>query len=334
MSFKYNKILVIGSNSFTGSSYIDFALNKSCKLVGISRSSEYNKVMLPYKSNPFLDKFKFYKLDVNKHINKILEIIDSFKPEVVINFSAQGEVRNSWKFPEHWYTTNCLSIVKLTNALVKRKFIKRYISISTPEVYGTTNKRLLDSNFYNPSTPYAASKLAGDLHLNTLLKKYNFPVVFSRSANVYGPHQQLYRIIPRTIIYLKMRKKIKLHGKGESKRSFIHIKDVVEAIHRIIKFGKIGEVYHVAPKANEISIYKIVKLICNIMGYDFNLCVKLISENYGQDEVYKLNSKKIRDLNNWSEQISLKDGINETIEWVNFNWEIIKKMPLEYLHKV
>ena len=70
------------------------------------------------------------------------------------------------------------------------------------------------------------------------------------------------------------------------------------------------------------------------MGYDFSLCVKLISENYGQDEVYKLNSKKIRDLNNWSEQISLKDGINETIEWVNFNWEIIKKMPLEYLHKV
>ena len=71
MSFKYNKILVIGSNSFTGSNYIDFALTKSCKLVGISRSNEYNKVMLPYKSNPFLDKFKFYKLDVNKHIKNV-----------------------------------------------------------------------------------------------------------------------------------------------------------------------------------------------------------------------------------------------------------------------
>ena len=265
---------------------------------------------------------------------QILEIIDSFKPEVVINFSAQGEVRNSWKFPEHWYTTNCLSIVKLTNALVKRKFIKRYISISTPEVYGTTNKRLLDSNFYNPSTPYAASKLAGDLHLNTLLKKYNFPVVFSRSANVYGPHQQLYRIIPRTIIYLKMRKKIKLHGKGESKRSFIHIKDVVEAIHRIIKFGKIGEVYHVAPKANEISIYKIVKLICNIMGYDFNLCVKLISENYGQDASYILNSNKIRKNFDWSEKISLNEGIKETIDWIEFNWKTIAKMGNSYIHKI
>ncbi len=334
MSVNCSKILVIGSNSFTGSNFVNFALSKSIKLVGISRSNEYKEIMLSYKSNPNLNNFKFYKLDVNKHLNKILTLIDSFKPEVIINFSAQGEVRNSWKFSEQWYITNCLSVVKLTNALIKRKFVKRYISISTPEVYGGTYNKVVENNYFNPSTPYAASKLAGDLHLNTLFKKYNFPIIFSRSANVYGPHQQLYRIIPRTIICLKNRKKIKLHGKGKTRRSFIHIKDVVEAIYKMIIFGKIGEVYHIAPATKEISIYKVVSLICSIMGYDFQSSVKLISENYGQDSVYKLNSQKIRNLTDWSEQISLKNGINETIEWINFNWKIIKKMPLEYIHKI
>jgi len=334
VSFNCRKIIVIGSNSFSGSNFINYALSKSIKLIGISRSNEYNKIMLPYKYNSNLNKFQFYKLDINKQLDKILKLVDNFKPEVIINFSAQGEVRNSWNFSEQWYTTNCLSVVKLTNSLVKRKFIKRYISISTPEVYGSTLKKIINNNYFNPSTPYAASKLAGDLHLNTLFKKYNFPVIFSRSANVYGPHQQLYRIIPRTIIYLKTRKKITLHGRGKAKRSFIHIKDVVEAIYRMIIFGKIGEVYHIAPVTKEISIYKVVSLICSIMGYNFQSSVKLISENYGQDEIYKLNSQKIRNLNNWSEQINLQDGIRETIEWINFNWKIIKNMSFEYIHKI
>ena len=334
MKNKYNKIFVIGSNSFSGSNFINYTLSKSTKIIGISRSKEYRKIMLPYKFNKNLDKFKFFQLNINKHFDKILNLIDNFRPEVIVNFSAQGEVRNSWKFPEQWYTTNCLSVVKLTNAIVKKKFIKRYISISTPEVYGNIKENLVENHNYCPSTPYAASKLAGDLHLMTLFKKYNFPVIFSRSANVYGPYQQLYRIVPRTIIYLKKGKKIKLHGKGLAKRSFIHIEDVINAISQLIKTGNIGDIYHIAPRTKEISIYKLVNLICDIMGYDFKSSVKLISENYGQDLSYILNSNKIRNVVNWSEEISLEDGIKETIKWINSHWNIIKKMSHEYVHKL
>ena len=334
VTLQYSKVLVIGSNSFSGSNFINYSLSNLKNVVGISRSDEYNKIMLPYKFNQNLNKFKFYKLDVNKHINKILDLVDNFKPEVVINFSAQGEVRNSWMFPEQWYATNCISIVNMTSKMVKRKFIRKYISVSTPEVYGNTKKNLIENHNYYPSTPYAASKLAGDLHLITLFKKYNFPVIFSRSANIYGPCQQLYRIIPRTIIFLKMRKEIELHAKGKTKRSFIHIKDVVNAICNLIDFGNIGQVYHIAPQNNEISIYNLVKLICNMMGCDFMSSVKLITENYGQDSLYSLNSDKIRNETSWSEKISFEEGINDTIKWISDNWEIISNMPHEYIHNI
>ena len=128
MKNKYNKIFVIGSNSFSGSNFINCTLSKSTKIIGISRSKEYRKIMLRYKCNKNLDKFKFFQLNINKHFDKILNLIDNFRPEVIVNFSAQGEVRNSWRVPEQWYVTNCLSVVKLTNAIVKKKnYIKRRI---------------------------------------------------------------------------------------------------------------------------------------------------------------------------------------------------------------
>lgn len=333
MTQKNKKIVVIGSNSFSGSNFINYSLLKNNSIIGISRSNEYNKVFLPYKTNKNLNKFKFYKLDINKNINKILELIDSFKPEIIVNFSAQGEVRNSWNYPEQWYITNCLSVVNLSNELIKRNFIKKYIAISTPEVYGSSEKKISESNLFYPSTPYAASKLAGDLHLVTLFKKYNFPVVFTRSANVYGPFQQLYRIIPRTIISLKKNIKIQLHGRGKSERSFIHINDVVSGIYKLITYGKNGEAYHLSPTTKNISIYYLVNYICKIMDYDFNSSVQLINENYGQDLSYVLNSKKIRKIANWSDNISLKKGIQDTIEWVNNNWKTINTMSIDYKHK-
>ena len=283
MKSNLKKYLILGSNSFSGSTYINNVLKKNVKIIGISRQREIHEVMLPYSKSIYLKNFKFIKLDFNKEIEKLLEIVDSFKPEYIVNFAAQGEVRNSWLFPEQWYRTNCLSLVSFTNKLIGKKFIKKFLNISTPEVYGSTPINLRETILYNPSTPYAASKLAGDLHLNTLFKKYNFPIIFSRSANVFGPYQQLYRIIPRTIIYLKKNKKIDLHGGGKSKRSFIHINDVSNAYNLLIKKGNIGEVYHIAPKTNLITIKNLVKLICNKMHYDFKSSTNTIFENYGQD---------------------------------------------------
>ncbi len=327
-------ILIIGSNSFTGSHLVWHCLKKGYKVIGISRSEEYSKVMLPYlyfeneNSN-----FFFFKLDVNTDLKKILKICDDNEPEIIANFAAQGEVRSSWQNPSQWYETNTIAIVKLTDKLRSRSYLKKYLTASTPEVYGSTSDNLKENHNYFPSTPYAASKLAGDLHLITLYKRYEFPVVFTRAANVYGIHQQLYRIIPRAIIYLKMKKKIQLHGNGKSERSFIHIRDVVDATLKIAEKGIAGDVYHISPEGDDISIYAVVKSICEMMNHDLQTSVELIDQNFGQDSKYSISSSKLRQELNWSPKITLQTGIEEMINWIDSNWSEISKMPLEYIHK-
>jgi len=327
-------VLIIGSNSFTGSHLVQHCFEKGYKVIGISRSDEYPKVMLPYLYNGNeSSNFSFFKLDVNEDLNKILKICDDNEPEIIANFAAQGEVRSSWQNPSQWYETNTISIVKLTDELRKRAYLKKYLTASTPEVYGSTLDNLKENHNYSPSTPYAASKLAGDLHLITLYKRYEFPVIFTRSANVYGIHQQLYRIIPRAIIYLKMKRKIQLHGRGKSERSFIHIIDVVEATLKIAEEGVAGDVYHISTEGDDISIYEVVKTICEMMGYDFKSSVELIDQNFGQDSKYSISSFKLRESLNWQPRISLQIGIEEMINWIDNNWSEISKMPLDYIHK-
>ena len=325
--------LILGSNSFTGSHLVQKFLEKEYKVIGISRSKQYSNIMLPYLySDKKHSNFKFLQLDANNNLKEILEICDSYEPSIIANFAAQGEVRNSWKFPSQWYQTNTISVVKLTDELRKRDYIQKYLAASTPEVYGSTQNNISESFNYNPSTPYAASKLGGDLHLMTLFKNYNFPVAFTRSANVYGVHQQLYRIIPRSIIYLKLNKKIQLHGNGQSQRSFINIKDVSDATFKVISKGKNGEIYHIS-KNEFVTIYSLVQKICEIMGFNFEESTELVSENFGQDSKYSISSKKIKKELNWSPKVSLETGLVETIKWINDNWKIIQKMPLEYVHK-
>ena len=130
-----------------------------------------------------------------------------------------------------------------------------------------------------------------------------------------------------------MQKKIQLHGNGKSKRSFIHIRDVVEATLKIAEKGIIGDVYHISPEGGDISIYSVVKTICEIMNHDFKDSVELIDQNFGQDSKYSISSSKVRLELNWKPKISIKVGIEEMIKWVDDNWPEISKMPLEYIHK-
>ena len=173
-------------------------------------------------------------------------------------------VAQSWLNPTDWYKTNVLSQVAFHDELRKREFIKKYVHVTTPEVYGSTNDGWIKESInFAPSTPYAVSRAACDLHLLSFYKAYNFPVVFTRAANVYGSGQQLYRIIPRTILSCLTKKPLFLHGAGKSIRSFIHIEDVVEATFKLTTEAKPGTTWHLSTKRS-ISIYHLVKKICNL----------------------------------------------------------------------
>ncbi|HPY61435.1 MAG TPA: GDP-mannose 4,6-dehydratase [Methanospirillum sp.] len=326
-------VCVIGSNSFSGSDFIDHVLEVTdYDIIGISRSPEKDPIFLPYKMRSDLSRFSFYQLDLNTDMPGIKSLFSEKKPEFIVNFAAQSEVAPSWDHPEQWFMTNAVAIAKLGNYLKDQKWLSRYVQISTPEIYGTCEGFVDEHAPINPSTPYAASKSAGDLMLQTLVKNFNFPLITIRSTNVYGAHQQLHKIIPRSIIYLKTGKKIPLHGGGNAVKSYIHIRDISKGELLAMERGVPGEIYHLSPDEG-ISIKDLVSKICMLMGKDFESSVLPVGERLGQDKAYTLDSSKARDNLGWKPVISLDEGLAEVIGWVENNIERITVFPLEYAHQ-
>jgi len=327
------KIAVIGSNSFSGATFVRYLLDKDHDVLGFSRSKEPEDVFLPYKWFEYgRGRFHFKQSDLNDDIKKLIDILTEEKPSYIVNFAALGMVAQSWEKPEEWYQTNVVAQVKLHDQLRKLKFLKKYVHVTTPEVYGSTDGWIKENYNFNPSTPYAVSRAACDLHLKSFFNAYNLPVVFTRAANVYGPGQQLYRIIPRTILYARLGKKLFLHGGGSSERSFIHMDDVSDATYRVALNGTVGETYHIST-LQTISIRDLVRKICDFIKVDFSDLVKDSEESLGKDQSYMLNSNKIRTELSWKNNIGLEKGIISTIEWVDRNLDILKNLPHEYIHK-
>jgi len=327
------KIVVIGSNSFSGSDFIDHALMETNYFVhGISRSPEKTSLFLPYKEKANIKRFSFHQIDLNQNMMKLKKFLLDIKPEYIINFAAQSEVGPSWEHPEQWFMTNAVAIARLGNFLKDQSWLERYVQISTPEIYGTCEGFVNESAPMNPSTPYAASKAAGDLMLQTLVKNFDFPLITIRSTNVYGAHQQLHKIIPRSIIYLKLRKKIPLHGGGEAVKSFIHIRDISRGELMAMEQGAKNSIYHLSPTEG-VAVKDVVKKICTLMSIDYEEGVEIVSERLGQDKTYTLDSGKARHDLQWKPEISFDDGILGVINWINNCWIEIQREPKEYIHK-
>lgn len=324
-------VLVLGSNSFSGSHFVDYLLKKNHKVYGVGRTIN-QKIFLAYSNNVNIQNFKFFKLDLNKNLQELKKVILNYKPEYVVNFASQGMVAESWISPEDWFFTNTLTMTKLFNFLKDQSFLKKYVHISTPEVYGSTKKNFKENDIYKPTTPYAISRAAADMTLSAFFKAYNFPYISTRAANVYGAHQQLYRIIPITILNILNKKKIKLHGGGKSQRSFIHIKDVVEATYLLMKKSNSGQTYHLSAN-NFLSIESLVKKICKKMNTKFNDCVIKTEERLGKDLIYDLDSSKITRKFKWRPKIDIDQGVDEVILWIKQNINQLNKYPNYYIHK-
>ena len=337
-----SKFLIIGSNSFSGSHFVHHTLNCGFEVLGVSRSKEPIDIFLPYKwaydisSQKIYEsnQFKFKSIDLNKDLEKFKQIIDNFKPEIIVNFASQGMVAESWINPTHWYQTNLMSQVELHDFLRKKTFLKKYVHVTTPEVYGSTDGGWIKENFsFAPSTPYAVSRASCDLHLMSFYKAYDFPVVFTRAANVYGPGQQLYRIIPRAFLSAITNKRINLHGGGKSCRAFIHINDVVDATLKIALDAEPGTSWHISSNES-ISIYDLVKKIFSMTNANFDNLVMKVDERLGKDQNYLLNSDKLRKVHSWSDKINLELGLEDTLSWIERNLSILKDLSWDYQHKL
>ena len=328
------RIVVLGSNSFTGSHVVAKALQNGDSVLGISRSGEPEQPFLPRTWNSSsAGEFSFLQADLNSQMCAAVDAIRDFAPDAVVNFAAQSMVAQSWEYPEQWYQTNVVALASLVKELEDLPTLERYVHVTTPEVYGSTSDWVSENENFAPSTPYAISRAAGDWHLLAMHKARAFPVVFTRAANVFGPGQQLYRIVPKAALYAKLSKELPLHGGGISRRSFIHVDDVAAATLEIAQRGKIGSTYHIST-SNLVSIRDLVAKVFEIAGVaDPSRQVAEVDERLGKDLGYFLDSSRLREDLGWKPRVDLETGIKSVVTWIEENMDELVDVPSEYVHK-
>ncbi len=297
-----------------------------------SRSPEPHEALLPYRWNKRPGSVRFTQVDINHDLEALQQILRNERPTHVVNFAAQSMVGESWINPDHWMMTNVVSTVRLHELLRRYDGLERYVHVTTPEVYGSTEGWVKEDCPFNPSTPYAVSRAAGDMSLRSYHQTYGFPVLYTRAANVYGPGQQLYRIVPRTVLAALSGQKLRLDGGGKSVRVFIHMRDVSDATLKIGRSGRLGETYHISGY-RLVSIRELVEMILGMLGKSFEECVELGPERPGKDTAYTLDSVKLRTELGWQDRLTLEEGIEDVIRWARRFADELPNLPVRYEHK-
>lgn len=329
-----DKIIIFGSNSFAGRSFVKYCLELNYHVTATSRSKEIKKPFRIYNELANKSNFKYIKFDINNNIQRknIFKNINKNKIKIIVDFSSQSMVGESWEKPEDWIHTNCFGKLKLIENLLNLKHSIKFIRISTPEVYGSNNRSILENDKFSPSTPYAVTQAMADNLFDIYSKFKNLNVINLKFANFYGPGQQLYRIIPKAIMCILLKKKLEIHGTGTSIRSFIFPKDFCSSIIKAIKYGKKGEVYNIS-SAETVSIKNLVKIICRKMNYPFNKLVYFSKDRLAKDQKYLLNAKKAQKYLYWQNLITLNEGLDNTIKWYEKNKSNLKLKSFKYKHK-
>jgi dTDP-glucose 4,6-dehydratase len=277
-------------------------------------------------------RFAYHQLDLNTDMPEIVELLERERPDVIVNFAAQSEVAPSWERPWDWYQTNVVALSKLTSRLVHADWLQKYVHISSPEVYGTTEGLVTESHALDPSTPYAASKAAADIHLSTLVKNFGFPLAWIRSTNVYGAGQQLFKIIPRSLIRLRTGEPIELHGGGGAIKSYIHIRDVSRGELAVAASANALGGWHLSPDEG-VTVREVVRRCCAIAGREFEQATRVVGERPGQDKAYVISSERARERLGWTPAVGLDQGLEEVAAWIDDHWEEIARLPHEYQHR-
>lgn len=329
---EYNKILIVGATSFAATYLIQSSLSIGLAVIGVSRSPEYDDIFLPYAKMRTRRHFQFHQIDIRKNTEALIELISKEKPDLIVDFAGQGMVAQSWQSPEQWYDTNLVSKSRLVNYLNNCDFLNAYIKVATPEVYGSVSGTINESRHFNPTTPYAISHAAIDMHLNAYFKQYAFPVMIARFANFYGPHQQLYRLAPQIFYAALSDNTFNLDGKGTSIRAFIHGTDVADAIFKTAAYGKLGDTYHFTTD-EFVTIREFVNAALTICRRNFKDIVRIRDDRPGKDLAYLMDSKKAKSDLKWYPKVSLNQGLISTYQWIKENLELIRNYPVNYIHK-
>ena len=315
-------IIVTGGAGFIGSNFILQNINKY-KIINIDTLT-YASNQNYLKSVSKLKNYKFYKINI-LNTKKIINLIKKYKPIYIFNFAAESHVDNSIKNSDKFINTNILGTHSLLKAVLRSKKILstsfKFIQISTDEVFGDVKKNYLskESDRYNPSSPYSASKAASDHLVSSWGRTYNIDYNITYSSNNFGLNQNREKFIPVVINSIIRNKKIPIYGDGKQKRDWIYVEDNTNGIIKVANYGRINEHYNIGSNYSLTNI-ELVKKICNIFIKEFqysNKILKLIKhvkDRPGHDRNYGLDARKLRRLN-WKCNSDFNHSMKKTIAW-------------------
>ena len=305
------KLLVTGGLGFIGSNFILNTLknNEKISITNIDAEllgSDHNNLLeLKNSSN-----YHFVKGNITNR-NLMEELIGN--SDAVINFAAETFVDRSILDANQFLVSNIRGTYTILEILRKQK--KRFIQISTDEVYGSLeNDSATEEYRFNPSNPYAATKASAELLVNSFVKTYDLDCVITRCTNNYGPRQFYEKLIPKSIFLANQDKKIPIYGKGKNIRDWIFVDDHCDAVYNVLMNGESGQSYNISAN-NEIDNISLVKKILEIMDKSSDL-INFVEDRPGHDLRYSLDSTKISNSLGWNNKTNFDDAIRKTIDWV------------------
>ena len=320
-------ILITGGAGFIGSNFIHYIFKNTKDIVII------NLDKLTYAGNlenlnaiENNENYKFIKGDIcNKEL--VEHIFVQYQPDAVINFAAESHVDRSIHSPNIFVETNVMGTANLLS--IARKFwkdeSKRFLQISTDEVYGTLPENKPEIKFtentpLQPHSPYSASKASADCIVQSFYDTYRFPTLITRCSNNYGPYQFPEKLIPLMIHNAVNNKKLPVYGDGKNIRDWLYVEDHCDAIWTVLQKGKIGEVYNIGGN-NENQNIEIVKRILDYLGKPYSL-INYIKDRLGHDRRYAIDANKIKNELDWEPRFKFNDKIKDTIDWYlnNSGW--------------
>ena len=316
-------ILITGGCGFIVSNYINSLL----------KSNIFNNNTFDYVIN--IDKLDYCSSEDNIYNNKdnryifikgstcdkdlLQRIFNTYNIEYIVHFAAQTHVDNSFDNSISYTIDNILGTHQLIECCRLYGNIKRFVHISTDEVYGELSidcENSIENSILNPTNPYAATKAGAEFIVRSYYYSYKLPVVIIRCNNVYGPNQYPEKIIPKFITLLKENKKLPIHGCGLTRRNFIYIDDVVNAINIIIAKGQENNIYNIG-SADEYNVIEIATILLKMVkGDEENVAnwIEYTKDRNFNDFRYAIDASKLNNIG-WEKKVSFYDGIKKTIEW-------------------
>ena len=313
-------ILVTGGCGFIGSNFINHFLanNSNATIVNIDKLDYCANVSNVTASENYV----FVKGDINNK-ELVYNTLQQYNIEYVVHFAAQTHVDNSFHKALDYTVDNVLGTHSLLECCRLYKNIKKFIHISTDEVYGEVdlnNEGCCEKSILNPTNPYAATKAGAEFIVRSYYYSFNLPIIIVRANNVYGRHQYPEKLIPKFIKLLKGNNKLTIQGNGNTRRNFIYVDDVVNAISIIFSQGKINNIYNIGSK-NEYSVMEIGAMLlemikgpeCNINDY-----IEYIPDRNFNDFRYAIKSTQLQSLG-WKEEKDFIEGLRDTVDWYMHN---------------